>query len=184
MRVRGLTFHLLLLCQLFPPGCASSGPSPLSFSVRRVPQRDRAAAFDAAEDALINLGYRIDRRDPTAGLLTTRPVEGTGRDQPVHGSLQIASRGPFRRVAQVQLEETAEGLKVYCRVVVQRQTTQAHRLLAVDRTASDAPGRTPIEREAATTTEQNTVWQTIRRDTAAERRLLEAITGRPGQTSR
>lgn len=50
-----------------------------------------------------------------------------------------------------------------------------------DHRVSDIPDDTPIDRDAATTTEQNTVWRTIRRDKAAERRILEAILDQAGR---
>jgi hypothetical protein len=49
-------------------------------------------------------------------------------------------------------------------------------MYAADRSGSDLPGQqTAIDRDAATTAEQNTVWRTLRRDTAAERQILDAI---------
>ena len=48
-------------------------------------------------------------------------------------------------------------------------------MLAYDRSGSDSPASTPIEREAATTDRQNTVWETIHRDRSSERRILAII---------
>ncbi len=69
-----------------------------------------------------------------------------------------------------------------CRVLIQEQTTQAHRLFERDHRGYDTPTDTPIEREAATTVRQNTVWRTNRRDRRSERAILEAVTSRTGDT--
>ena len=40
---------------------------------------------------------------------------------------------------------------------------------------SDSPAYTPIERDAATTDQQNTVWTKVKRDRSLERALLEEL---------
>lgn len=155
-------------------GCASSGLSSLNFAVRQVPGTDRAVVFGATRAALVDLGYRIDRSDLAEGVMTTYPLPGRSGSAR-HGWSFQRPRNRIRHVVQVRFAESAEAVNVYCKVVVQEQTTEAHRMFARDLMSSDTPGRTPIDREAATTTEQNTAWQTIRRDKAAERRILEAI---------
>jgi hypothetical protein len=50
-------------------------------------------------------------------------------------------------------------------------------MFASDRSGSDTPGDyTAINRDAATTAEQNSVWRTLRRDRAAERNIIAEIT--------
>jgi hypothetical protein len=88
----------------------------------------------------------------------------------------------LRRIALIHVVPEAEGgTGVYCQVTIQQQTTEAYRMFQQDRELSDAPGQTAIERDAATTTEQNTVWRNVRRDKAAERRILEAVVRRSEQ---
>lgn len=136
---------------------------------------DRAAVFNAAELALTGLGYRIDRRDVSSGVLTAQPASGEGRERSGPRPLRLSSRNITRRVAEVQVESAGETVSVYCQVLVQEQTTQAYRLLAHEQRGSDTPTDTAIDRDAATTTEQNTVWRTVRRDRDGERRILAAI---------
>ena len=82
----------------------------------------------------------------------------------------------MRRIVEVRVADSGGAGKVFCRVLIQEQTTQAYRMFASDRSGSDAPGEyTPINRDAATTAEQNTVWRTVRRDKSAERQILDAI---------
>ena len=44
----------------------------------------------------------------------------------------------------------------------------------------DVPNDTAIDRDAATTKEQNTVWEPVGRDKSAERIIVQAILDRAG----
>ena len=147
----------------------------MDYSVGQGRPGDRTVLLDTAEAALIGLGYRIERRDAVEGILTTQPVEAqAGLDHTRPTSL--SSRGKTRRMVEVRVADSGGATKVFCRVLIQEQTTQAHRMFAADRSGSDTPGDfTAINRDAATTTEQNTVWRTLRRDRSAERQILDAI---------
>ncbi|MBI4719557.1 MAG: hypothetical protein HY763_17305 [Planctomycetes bacterium] len=157
--------------------CAAPGPAPTSFGVREVAGGNRAAAFDSAEAALIGLGYSIERRDPTSGVLVTEPLAVSSAEEPAvrSGGRLRAPRG-LRRVAEVRVSGSGGAVQVYCKVAVQEQTTEAHRFFAQNSALSDNPGATAIDRDAGTTTRQNTVWQTLRRDRQAEQAILARIT--------
>ncbi len=160
---------------LWVAGCASTGLSPVNFGVRHVPDGNRTAVFDAARAALTDLSYRINQADPVAGLIEAQPIRTTAGSAPARTDLRLSSRTRLRTLALVRVTQGTERVNVYCKVVVQEQATEIHRMFRHDHRLSDVPGDTAIDREAATTTEQNTVWQTIRRDKAAERRILETI---------
>ncbi len=160
--------------------CAASRPTAVNFAVRHLRNVERSEVLDAAEAALTDLGYRIDQRDAAMGIVTTHPIFDVRGDEPARRGLGISSQGRTRRLAEVRVVPTADSLGVYCRVVIQEQTTQAHRLLARDGVGADTPSDTPIDREAATTRRQNTVWQTFRRDKAVERRILTSILDQTG----
>ena len=160
--------------------CVAPGPSPLRYGAREIRGSEKSAVLDAGEAALTGLGYRIDRRDEAAGILITRPITGLAEGRLTARPARLTSRGDTRRVAEVRVEQTADAVSVYCRVLVQEQTTQAHRLFERDYRGYDTPTDTPIEREGATTVRQNTVWRTIRRDKHAEREILAGVTARTG----
>lgn len=164
------------ICWLVAGGCASTGLSPLSYGVRRVEGGSQSALFDAARAALVDLGYQIDQADAAAAVITTRPTLAPRRLS--NARARISSGGQPRCVVEVRVGARAGAVNVYCKVAIQQQVTAAHRMFAYDRSGADDPGATPIDRDAATTAEQNTVWQTLRRDKAAERRILEAILSR------
>ena len=182
----------LIAGAFFLVGCASSGFSPLSYSVQRAPGVDRRAVFEAAETALLERGYKIDRRDladlieRSSGVL--RSVGSVVRtvpdgDSPRGGRYDVhlpagqflSSPNRQRRVVQIKVDERQGQVNIYCRVTVQEQVTEATRMFASQYRGVDIPDDTPIDRDAATTTEQNTVWRTRRRDKAAERRILADV---------
>ena len=152
----------------------------MDYTVRHVQQRERSAALDAAEAALVELGYQIERRDAVESVITTQPVESHAGLDTTRGA-SLSSRPKTRRIVEVRVHDEGGATKVYCKVLIQEQTTQAHRMFASDRSGSDTPGDyTAINRDAATTAEQNSAWRTLRRDKSTERNILNAITERMG----
>jgi hypothetical protein len=170
----------LLLSLPLMSGCAATGLSPQHYSVRTLPTEVMSELFEQVEMTLVGLGLRIDRREPLGGSITSAPFDATTRIG--EGVLPPAPKpdAQDRRVALVHLRSTNGGYRVYCRVEVQREATQTFRLLSIEQTRTDVPSATPIEREAATTTEQNIVWKTVRRDFAAERAILDALLRQSG----
>ncbi len=170
----------LCVIWLLVGGCASPGPSPLNYGVRHVQGGDAAAVFWTARTTLVDLGYKIGLADPATGEIITQPTATTPDAERAHVATRVASRSRLRRVVHVRVTQSRDAVNVYCKVAIQEQTTEAHRMFRRDHMISDTPDETPIDREAATTDEQNVVWQNIGRDKAAERRILEAILERTG----
>lgn len=162
----------LCLSVVFPTGCRVAEPGPSGFSVRHFAPQDGGVALDFAETALRAAGFRIDARDRAGGTITAVRKEvsdGASRTRRV-------GRRPSRRLsARVRVVSSDTGLKVFCRVFLQELATEAHRLAARDFAGRDTPVDTPIDREAATTARQNTVWRTLHRDRAVERLILSRI---------
>lgn len=115
--------------------------------------------------------------DQAARHIVTTPVEfttdresGTARDL-YHG------RSAMRRTATFDVGRRAGETVARLRIDVERRDTErravvqppSHRL-------SDTPGQeTPIDRDAATTREQNAVWTRVKRDRKLEVSLLEEL---------
>lgn len=157
--------------------CVTADPTPVRFAVRHVADGNTDALFAAAEAVVTDLGYEIARRDVAGGLLVSQaPYRGSA--DPTHRTSRLSSRARVRRLAEIRIKETPEAVKVFCKVAIQEQTTRAHRMFAVTQAGDDRPGDTAIDRDAATTIEQNTVWRTVRRDKSAERAILEALVNR------
>lgn len=186
--IRSTTIMANLLCSAFllTSGCASTGLSPLQYGHRRIEAGDRSVVFDAARDVLIDQGYRLESADPVAGVIITQPAAVASGFRGEQGLSLLTGPGftssrSMRRFAEVRLSQSITGINIYCKVALQRQATEALRMFQHDSTVSDIPSETAIEREGATTVEQNVFWQTVRRDKTAERRILEAIIKRAEQ---
>ncbi len=159
--------------------CASSQGS--GARVALIHDMEPGAVFDASKDALLALGYEVAEGNRATGTIRTMPVFDSPDDQPASRPARLSSRNQTRRFAELRFERRPGGVAVHCRVVVQERTTQAHRMLAQDRSGSDTPTDTPIERGAAGTTRQNTVWQEIRRDRPAEQKIIKEVQQRVGR---
>lgn len=153
-------------------GCESPGPTPLEYGVRSVAKRERVAMLDTAEAALVAAGFQIDKRDAVAGVVTSLPDESSTTDR------SGRTRARTRRVAEVRFADGGDAVKVYCKVMVQELASSAYGLYAQERATTDSPGEyTAINRDAATTEKQNTLWRTVRRDKMVERAILDQILG-------
>ncbi len=130
----------------------------------------------------MDLGHAIDLRDATEGLLRTVPEESADGGERRDGSPRLSRGRLMRRVTEVRVLRGAGDSNLLCRVMIQEQATGAYRMHAQATRGSDVPNETAIDREAATTAEQNAVWQTVRRDRAAESAVLAAILERAGIT--
>lgn len=156
-------------------GCATQAPTAANFSVRHFENGDREVFLAAAAVAFEQTGYETSPREPDTGRLVSAPRFDVAGDKPAGWATKISSKSLMRRIAEIRVEQPGDRISVFCRVLVQEQTTRAHRMLAFDQSGSDLPATTPIERDAATTDRQNTVWETIRRDRSTERRILAVI---------
>lgn len=167
---------------VFIGACADPDPTPVNYGVRQVALSDRSLVLDAAEAALVEHGFAIASRDPAEGVMRSDPIENDPRDRSSRPGSGISSSARTRRTAEVRVAGAADRVNVYCKILVEEQATQAYRMYAPDRSGNDLPGaQTAIDRDAATTVEQNTVWRTLRRDTAAERQILASILERTGR---
>lgn len=162
-------------------GCATTAATPVNYSIRPVAERNVESVLDAAEAALVENGFAIALRNAKERTITTVPVVETA--DPGDTSLRSRLRRQTRKLADIRVEQVSDETRVFCKVAVQQQTTETHRLMASDKSSSDLPHDTPIDRGAYSTPEQNTVWETIRRDGAAERAILASITKRVGEKS-
>jgi len=163
---------LMTVFLLIGVGCANREAQTVDFAVRSAPTAERSALLDTAETVLVSLGYEITRRDTAGGVVVSEPmaIDRSGRRT-------VRADNPLRKIAEVRLAGEANQLKIHCKVVIQEQATESFRLQASERSGDDVPGHnTAIDRDAATTAEQNSVWRTVRRDKSAEREILDQIT--------
>jgi hypothetical protein len=168
------TLIVVCLVSVLLPGCASREPAPVQFSVRRT-AAPRDALLDSAEVVLIEMGYKIAKRDDAAGVIVTQPVQSRAGGVKA-GDGVISSTSPARRVIEVRVESGPDGSRVSCKAALQEQVSQAAaQVLQSARAGDEGIGQTAIERDAATTAEQNTYWRTVSRDRSLERAVLDAV---------
>lgn len=156
-------------------GCAASGPSASTFSMRHFADTKASEALLASEAVLQDHGYDLDRRDLTSGILVTVPMEADTRERYGNQARRLGTEGRRRRVVTMHASELPEGVNVYCRVTIQEQSTQVYRFLAESNRGEGSETTTAIDRDAATTARQNTVWHNVDRDRPAERAILDSI---------
>ena len=155
-------------------GCAGPKPTALNYNVLRLSGASEAAVFDAASRAL-GERFNLNRSDRTAGILEAAPKEGVGPGQSGRLGDVVAVPRRERRVAEMRVENEGGIVKVYCKVLVQEYDTQAHQMFTREHAIDDLPTDTPADRDAATTTDQNSVWRGKRRDGVMEREILQAV---------
>ena len=176
---------LIVLCGLgaLMGGCAAPGSvtsnRATNYHIRRLPSTAYAAAFQAAEAALREYDFRIDKMDRSAGVLVSRPSEkviqgGTGKI----GDEVLRSPNRVRRVAEIGIVREGDGVSARCKVLMERLDTGDYRAFRRERGGGDVPVETPIEEDGGTVGDQRETWTFVRRDLTLERQLLAAVAER------
>lgn len=180
------TYRRWFLCSLacsLASGCATNRPTAANFSVRRIDHADQSKVLDAAVAALVENGFQIDRVDRMEGVVTTLPAPIRSDDRASQRGRRLSADRSTRRIGYVLVEQEGTTCSVYCKIVVQRSMTEIHRLMALDQSGGDLPTDTAIDRGAASTREQNMVWEPVRRDRTAERRIHASTLERLGRAA-
>ncbi|MBI5865420.1 MAG: hypothetical protein HZB38_13120 [Planctomycetes bacterium] len=168
--IRVLGIGILALGLMLSAGCASDVD-------RQMATREITADADTTFASAVSVMRRdFDRLniDRTARTITAEPQEFTTRSD--SGTTRDLIRAPskLRRVATLSVRPRGEDrAQVRLRIDRQREdTTRVEQSQPGQYRLSDAPGYTPIERDAATSTRQNSVWTNIGRDNVLEREML------------
>lgn len=165
---------VLMLAVLLAAGCADDRDAR-QFQMRIV-DADADTVLAAAEVALKREFLRLNV-DRSARRITSEPEEfttvsdsGTSRDI-------IRAGTSMRRIAICSVSPRSPSSSLMrLRIDVQRQdTARRSAVTPPEQRLGDAPAYTPLERDAATTRDQNTVWTFVRRDRQLERALLEQV---------
>ncbi|NOX57504.1 MAG: hypothetical protein GXP29_01430 [Planctomycetes bacterium] len=174
MKKKYMQAVLVAISTLMVTGCESTGPTAKTFSYVRLTGVDRDAAFLAATGAM-RLDYILARVDREEGTIRSVPEETEEEvTTPRVGDLVGVARR-VRRIATAHITGNGKNSEVWCRVVLERNESNEHNLFAYDMQLDDTATETPADREAATTTAQNSIWRVVRRDKRAERQLLNNV---------
>lgn len=156
-------------------GCITSPPELSRYSLHRLELVGDADLMGRVRAVLVSEGFVVDRVDPSSGAIFTLPKQTTSVAESLPSRGLSGAPRLLRRIARVRIVERPDAASLFCRVELQEQVTETHRLFRLERRGSDTPVGTAIDRDAGSTNEQNTVWKTLRRDKVAERRILNAI---------
>jgi len=116
--------------------------------------------------------------EPDAWRIVSLPVEYRTSSESGAARDLYGGRSTMRRTAYFAVAPRGAGAIARLRIEVERQDTTRQEAFQPDRhRLSDAPSQTPIERDAATSTRQNTVWTFVKRDRRLERELLVELQG-------
>lgn len=165
---------IFLPSMLIWAGCAQDLESR-RFQSNLIRGAEPSEVFDSAQVILRReFGPLVADRD--AWRIATLPAEyqtssdsGTARDL-------YRGRSTMRRTAHFSVNRHAEGAVVRLRIDIERQDTERREAFHPEaQRMSDAPSQTPIERDAATSAQQNAIWTFVRRDVRLERELLAEL---------
>ncbi len=174
MNKHGLKLIGVIFAGLLATGCETSGPTTKTFSYVRLPGVDRTSAFSAAVDAMRE-NHDIATIDRDQWVLHSVPQETEEEAATPRVGDLVGIPRTVRRVVTAYVTGDDQNAEAWCRVAIERNESNEHNLFIHDMQQDDTATATPADREAATTTEQNSVWRTLRRDKRAERELLDKV---------
>ncbi len=171
--VRGVIFCSAVMAGALLSGCAE--PEERRATVRLIQQTSPDEVLSEAIVILRREFGRVDA-DRTRGVVRSVAAEyrtasdsGTARDL-------VGGASTMRRSAELSVASRGRNTIVRLRIDVERQeSAEREPIRTEEKRWSDSPAYTPIERDAATTPQQNTFWRRLRRDYALERSLLEEL---------
>ena len=114
--------------------------------------------------------FTVIEADQDTGVIRCAP-------QPIiAGNDRLIGASPSRQVASMRIRRQGGQIEAICTVELQRQTDQVLRSQpAVGDNYSGVPHQTPAQIDAATTSEQNDRWETVRTDTRLENEILNTL---------
>ena len=142
-------------------------------SQRPLGQVNYPTAFAEARQVM-QTHFTIAQADADTGVIRAQPK----RVDTAPGQL-LTTPGPTRQVATMHLKQREGQLVAFLDIAIQRQSADSYRVFYEERERySDVPNQSPAMQEAATTPEQNQLWQTERNDKTLERKILQELYAR------
>jgi hypothetical protein len=154
-----------LAAGLMVGGCAQEFPG----SSRSLGTVDYTSAFATANE-VVSQYFPVESANPVTGVIQCRAKDTKAANERLLGG------SPAREVATLRIVKEGKDLMAYATVALQRQGGDVFRSMPhAEENYSGVPNRTPAERDAATTPEQNEPWQIYSYDHQAESRILEDL---------
>ena len=172
-----LAASLVLPALLALSGCSQR--SELTGQQARVIEASDEDAVLAAATTLLRREFgRVHAEDDGRTIVTEPAPYNTTRESGTARDL-YRGRSAMRRVARFSVGRRGDAVIARLRIDIEREDTERMTSFQPEATRiSDSPAYTPIDRDAATTERQNTVWSFVRRDQRLERSLLAELQAR------
>lgn len=171
----GLTLVLAAGCDSPPRSSGlQAGPGHSGDNAsRRIANLTLAAARPVAAD-VFRSEYRLDLDRSSGDMLVSRPTElvDSGRGERVRDVFGRPNR--HRQIAVLWITQEGTSVVLQCQVRTERLDTTERAAFARER-GDDRPSDTPIDRLGADAPKAREEWVYVRRDRAAESRILDAI---------
>lgn len=169
---RSAVFAIFALL-LISTGC-SEGLTARSFQSRMIPAVEPAELFEHGA-LVMRREFRRVTLDRDRLTIVARPRRySDARDSGTAGGL-IGVPSTMRRSATMRVRKRGSATVAEVRIDIEREDTRRRLVFQQESRLTDAPSYTPIQRDAATTEGQNTVWTLVRRDRRLERALLNEL---------
>ena len=161
--------HVGIVIALAAASLATGCNQPMPGSSLPLGQVDYTSAFAAARETMAQY-YSVESANPLTGEIASRP-------KPVDaGKERLLGASPARQIATMRICREGKQVVAYATVALQRQGAQILRQIRPGMDNYDSvPNKTPAEREAATTVEQNESWRTHSYAHGVERKMLSDL---------
>ncbi len=169
---RSFVFPIFVLLA-FSTGC-SEGLATRSFQSRMIPAVEPAELFEQGSLVMRREFRRVtlDRESLTIVAQPRRYTDARGSGTAT-GLVGVPST--MRRTATMRVRKRGAAAVAELRIDIEREDTRRRLVFQQESRLTDSPSYTPIQRDAATTEGQNTVWTLVRRDRTLERALLDEL---------
>lgn len=138
-------------------------------STRTFAYGNYSEAFGSAR-TIMSQRFTVLDADQDTGIIRCAPQPITA------GNDRIIGASPSRQVASMRIQGRGGQIEAICIIEQQRQTDEVLRNQpVVGDNYSGVPHQTPAQIDAATTSEQNDTWETVRTDTMLENQILNAL---------
>lgn len=180
MRIR---VSRILACLMLVGGCATAQkPGPRDGSVN-VADISMAEAMEAAEVTLSRMHFVVEKADPAAGVIRTKPLTGAQffefwrSDNVGLAQTAEASLHTLRRWVELRIQPSDGQVRIDCAVRVQRLSLPANEIASVSQTYRMYSASTPtIQRlELGPEQQEGLAWIDLDDDPALAERILQRI---------
>jgi len=150
-------------------GCSGAEPG----TSRLLGKVSYGSAYATSREVL-SQHFSVLPSDPSDGVLVCRATAEPGAAKSAR-LIGLTTSGRRRR-AKLRLVREGELIVAHMAVTIEQQENPVYRNAPQpDQEYSSVPNLTPAQEDAATTPEQNDVWQVVGRDRILERRILADI---------